>query len=559
MAVKKFIDVAYLQSFWARVKGIPSNSNYSVTPTGKSAINKTLLGHLQDLYEKAASVDGAVLGVSYTGAETNKLLSITTSDHQVSVSSTEYLTSAITKANSAVQSVTKATGAYSGLTVSSKDANNGIEIGLDLSAFGADTKDDILDSITAASNGGLEITKTETANKTTAITIGIDSTTLATIGSALQEVAIDSSYLAGNGTVSSPIAIDSAKIQDSGSATGHNKLATKGYVDSQISAFAGVTSISAEGGSMPPTYNVTVDSSKGDVTIGLNSDAQNALALAELAIQSVGTDSSTANAGYLTVDDTLDSSTGGKKVTISLDASGFELNSNKVNQFDDSDSGDSTNYATVGAIIDYVNDKIEAIPASTVTVTGGKSSAQGATLATFAKDGNTEDYYVYLTDNAGGVHNIKLNATDFVKDSFLASVELDDSSHELVFTWNTKLASDSDATTETTITRVNLGDYIDVYTEGDGISIDSSNEISVNTSGYITIDSSSNVVIDADLIQDYGTATGHDKLATKGYVDNQIGGISITSTDSSVTITQSGTSFNLSVVAETFDSSAFAY
>lgn len=549
MAVKKFIDVAYLQSFWARVKGIPSNSNYSVTPTGKSAINKTLLGHLQDLYEKAASVDGAVLGVSYTGAETNKLLSITTSDHQVSVSSTEHLTSAITKANSAVQSVTKATGAYSGLTVSSKDANNGIEIGLDLSAFGADTKDDILDSITAASNGGLEVTKTETANKTTAITIGIDSTTLATIGSALQEVAIDSSYLAGNGTASSPIAIDSAKIQDSGSATGHNKLATKGYVDSQISAFAGVTSISAAGGDVPPTYNVEVDSSKGDVTIGLNSDAQAALALAASAIQSV----STSDSSYLST------STSDGVVTISLDASGFELNSNKVNQFDDSDSGDSTNYATVGAIIDYVNDKIEAIPASTVTVTGGKSSAQGATLATFAKDGNTEDYYVYLTDNAGGVHNIKLNATDFVKDSFLASVELDDSSHELVFTWNTKLASDSDATTETTITRVNLGDYIDVYTEGDGISIDSSNEISVNTSGYITIDSSSNVVIDADLIQDYGTATGHDKLATKGYVDNQIGGISITSTDSSVTITQSGTSFNLSVVAETFDSSAFAY
>jgi hypothetical protein len=551
MAVKKFIDVAYLQSFWTRIKGIPSNSNYSVTPTGKSAINKTLLGHIQDLYEKAASVDGAVLGVSYTGAETNKLLSITTSDHQVSVSSTEYLTSAITKANSAVQSVTKATGAYSGLTVSSKDANNGIEIGLDLSAFGADTKNDILDSITAASNGGLEVTKTETANKTTAITIGIDSTTLSTIGSALQSVAIDSSYLAGDGTVSSPIAIDSAKIQDSGSAVNHNKLATKGYVDSQISAFAGVTSISAEGGDVPPTYNVTVDSSKGDVTIGLNSDAQDALALAASAIQSVIADSSTTNAGYLTV------GTSDGEVTISLDASGFELNSNKVNQFSDTDSDDSTNYATVGAIVGYVNDKIDAIPASTVTVTGGKSSAQGATLATFAKDGNTEDYYVYLTDNAGGIHNIKLNATDFVKDSFLASVELDSDTNELVFTWNTKLDGD-DSEGSTTVTRVNLGDYIDVYTAGDGIDIDSSNIISVKTAGYITFDSS-NVVIDSTLIQDAGSATGHDKLATKGYVDSQIGGINITSTDSSVTITKSGTSFDLSVVAENFDSSAFAY
>lgn len=548
MAVKKFIDVAYLQSFWTRIKGIPSNSNYSVTPTGKSAINKTLLGHLQDLYEKAASVDGAVLGVSYTGTETNKLLSITTSEHQVSVSSTEYLTSAITKANSAVQSVTKATGAYSGLTVSSKDANNGIEIGLDLSAFGADTKDDILDSITAASNGGLEVTKTETANKTTAITIGIDSTTLATIGSALQSVAIDSSYLTGNGTVSSPIAIDSAKIQDSGNDTDHNKLATKGYVDSQISAFAGVTSISAESGDVPPTYNVEVDSSTGDVTIGLNSDAQAALALAASAIQSVGTS-----------DSYLSTSTSDGIVTLSFDASGFELNSNKVNQFDDSDSGDSTNYATVGAIVDYVNDKIDAIPASTVSVTGGKSSDASATLATFAKDGNTEDYYVYLTDNAGGVHNIKLNAIDFVKDSFLASVELDSSTNDLVFTWNTKI--DSDSSVGNTVTRVNLGDYIDVYTAGDGINIISSdnNAISVNTDGYITVDSSNNVVIDTDLIQDAGTATGHDKLATKGYVDSQIGGISITSTDSSVTITQSGTSFNLSVVADAFDSSAFAY
>ena len=555
MAVKKFIDVAYLQSFWARIKGIPSNSNYSVTPTGKSAINKTLLGHIQDLYEKAASVDGAVLGVSYTGPETNKLLSITTSDHQVSVSSTEYLTSAITKANSAVQSVTKATGAYTGLTVSSKDANNGIEIGLDLSAFGADTKDDILDSITAASNGGLEVTKTETVNKTTAITIGIDSTTLSTIGSALQEVAIDSSYLSGNGTVSSPIAINSAKIQDSGSATNHNKLATKGYVDSQISAFAGVTSISAEGGDVPPTYNVTVDSSKGDVTIGLNPDAQDALALAASAIQSVAADSSTTNAGYLTV------GTSGSVVTISLDASGFELNSNKVNQFSDIDSDDSTNYATVGAIVDYVNDKIDAIPASTVSVTGGKSAAAGATLATFAKDGNTEDYYVYLTDNAGGIHNIKLDATNFVKDSFLASVEIDSSTDELVFTWNTKLDGDSSAGS-TTVTRVNLGDYIDVYTAGAGISISSSdnNAISVETAGYITVDSSTNnVVIDSELIQDYGTATGHDKLATKGYVDNQISGINITSSDSSVTITKSGTSFDLKVEIEAFDSSAFAY
>lgn len=550
MAVKKFIDVAYLQSFWARIKGIPSNSNYSVTPTGKSAINKTLLGHIQDLYEKAASVDGAVLGVSYTGTETNKLLSITTSEHQVSVSSTEYLTSAITKANSAVQSVTKATGAYSGLTVSSKDANNGIEIGLDLSAFGADTKDDILDSITAASNGGLEVTKSETANKTTAITIGIDSTTLSTIGTALQSVAIDSSYLAGDGTVSSPIAIDSAKIQDSGSATNHNKLATKGYVDSQISAFAGVTSISAESGDVPPTYNVTVDSSKGDVTIGLNSDAQDALALAASAIQRVAADSSTSQAGYLTV------GTSDGEVTIGLDASGFELNSNKVNQFNDTDSDDSTNYATVGAIVDYVNDKIDAIPASTVSVTGGKSAAAGATLATFAKDGNTEDYYVYLTDNAGGIHNIKLDATDFVKDSFLASVELD--GDYLVFTWNTKLDGD-DSEGSTTETRVDISKYIDVYTAGAGISIDSSNNaISVKTSGYITIDSS-NVVIDSTLIQDYGTATGHDKLATKGYVDNQISGINITSSDSSVTITKSGTSFDLKVEIEAFDSSAFAY
>lgn len=56
-----------------------------------------------------------------------------------------------------------------------------------------------------------------------------------------------------------------------------------------------------------------------------------------------------------------------------------------------------------------------------------------------------------------------IDAADFIKDSFLDTVELDDTTDELVFTWNTGSGKD--------VMRVDISKYIDTYTAGNGIEI----------------------------------------------------------------------------------------
>lgn len=89
--------------------------------------------------------------------------------------------------------------------------------------------------------------------------------------------------------------------------------------------------------------------------------------------------------------------------------------------------------------------------------------------------------YLYLTSKDGKTNYAKVDASSFVADGFLDSVKLD--GDNLTFKWNT-------AAGKTTDTTISLSKYIDVYSAGNGVSIES-NVISAKVKKgdkYLTVD-----------------------------------------------------------------------
>lgn len=115
---------------------------------------------------------------------------------------------------------------------------------------------------------------------------------------------------------------------------------------------------------------------------------------------------------------------------------------------------------------------------------------------------------------------LSLNASEFVKDSFLQGAKMGTGEKASTLILTMKLA---DGTTKDL--EVDLAQFIDTYTQGDGITI-SNHVISINTvtNGYLTA-SANGINIDPEQIAK-GTETGAStKLATQGYIDEKVAGL----------------------------------
>lgn len=151
------------------------------------------------------------------------------------------------------------------------------------------------------------------------------------------------------------------------------------------------------------------------------------------------------------------------------------------------------------------------------------------TDASFAKEEDSEVYKVTvdLYEQVGEADATKadsivlsLNASEFVKDSFLqaATMGSGDKASTLILTM--KL---TDGTTKDI--EVDLAQFIDTYTQGNGITI-SDHAISINTvtNGYLTA-SADGVDIDSEKVAKGSETGASTKLATQGYIDEKVAGL----------------------------------
>lgn len=194
-------------------------------------------------------------------------------------------------------------------------------------------------------------------------------------------------------------------------------------------------------------------------------------------------------------------------------------------------SNDQKKLATKG----YVDQQIDGLDTAAVAVAGGKSAKTGATAVSFSKVKNATDekYYVNLTSNDGSVYDIELDAADFVKDSFLQSVEIGDyvdksgKNDALIFTWVIDNVDGASAPTQE-VTKIKIADFITPYAAGNGISLgDDGHTITAvaKANDYVTV-GKDGIQLDSNLVAS-GTysksdSIGNTALTTKGYVSGMI-------------------------------------
>ena len=205
-----------------------------------------------------------------------------------------------------------------------------------------------------------------------------------------------------------------------------------------------------------------------------------------------------------------------------------DIDNTKITKSEENDYKNLTNLATQG----YVDQKTSETKNNVVSVESGKTDGVTGDPVMFVKLANATDekYYVTLTSNNGVETAIELDASDFVKDSLLESVEYKkdnkgNDTNTLVFTWNILEENENENETKKKTTEINLSKFVDVYTEGNGIAI-SNHTVALKLKGddYFTFDNNGKLVINPTKIAE-STATADatsTKLATQGYVDKQI-------------------------------------
>lgn len=186
---------------------------------------------------------------------------------------------------------------------------------------------------------------------------------------------------------------------------------------------------------------------------------------------------------------------------------------NKLATESTSSSGDAALIATKG----YVDSKMSAAE---------KTYSFGDDSVSFAKEADSELYkvtvklYEQVGEAAAAESDsivLSFDASEFVKDSFLQGAKMGTGEKASTLILTMKLADGSTKDLE-----VNLAQFIDVYTQGNGITIND-HEISINTvtNGYLTA-TADGINIDSTQIvkgEETGAST---KLTTQGYVDEKV-------------------------------------
>lgn len=471
MATKTYIDKVYLLDFWKHVLGIPTSSTYTATNAPSGAQDKTIMAHINTLYN-------------------SKLSSVT-------VASNGYLTGDGTSANGLnvdngkIQSATTTTG----LTDPTKLASKGyVDEQLNSKAG--------VKSVSKASGETL-IDASTTNNAVTISSTDALKTAVTNANSALQSVAVGS-YLSGDGKATATgVNINTSKIQGYNATeakTGDNNLTSKKYVDDSISTaltsamnYKGAKATYAE---LPTTGNKTGDfwDVQAEFTIGSGATAKTYPAGTNVAWNGSSWDVIGGDASV------YQTKTLSKTIADATTVEGaLEALAGKADK-------DTTYTIGITAGTSSAAPKVKLTPsegdAQEVAITTASTSVYGATKLSSATNSDSEALAATpkAVKAAYDLANGKVSSVDVPTTEKAISVDNTDAK-------NPKISLDQ---SKITITKSQVSDFpTNLLT-------------SVSTTGYLTGDGTSGSAINilSTKIQDAGSATGHDKLATKGYVDS---------------------------------------
>lgn len=438
---KKYIDVAYLQEFWARIKNLPSNANLTVEGSTLSGTKHDLISHLDELYKKIAAAD----------AEAEKHTTLTT-------------------------------GTSNGITVTQDTTvTDHLEYKVEL------------DSVLLAKINKLiedeELYVTKNSVKTKKGATEADEVTLSTWGDS-GSIEVDGKTF----TVSLP----------------SNPIAN---IEGGESAAAGVK-VSIDKDTLAPTVAVTPGAvAENNASVVTGGDVFTAIDNAKKLQEKI-------NKKDIAI-------TGGDFISGSITVQSSATDNGNVALTVTPKVTESTAPATKLATKEYVDESVAgknvvySFKEDSVALTdedGDKKYTGTLTLQKSVDGGTAED--------ADSV-SIEIDGTEFLKDSYLQSASIDGT----ILTMLMHVGRTGTATNEVT---VDLAKFLDAYNEGAGITIDADKKISVKTKegDYITT-STDGVILNTVKLQGYADTeekAGDNNIATKGYVDEQIGNAQVSAT-----------------------------
>lgn len=213
---------------------------------------------------------------------------------------------------------------------------------------------------------------------------------------------------------------------------------------------------------------------------------------------------------------------------LTLGSAGLNINSNKIANGTQGETGDNAKLATKG----YVD---------TTAASAANGAFKGVTSSVeLTKQGTTNEYSgtISFYDNAAGTGTalktvaVSFDASDFVKDGILSEVKFFVNAAAataagksvpegtvfpcLLFTFNTDASKDD--------IWVPVADLVDTYTAGDGLNLSDSGVFSVKpkTGDYIAADANGVALDGSKISHGTGTESGTDaNLVTKKYVDDK--------------------------------------
>lgn len=336
--------------------------------------------------------------------------------------------------------------------------------------------------------------------------------------------------------------IDSAKIEDAGSATGHDKLATKGYVDDQIAGLnnaivsvAGNAQTTAAGDTLSLTKDEDSQIYSGNLTF-TEKDGGSQIIKVKFDAAEFVKDSYLKKVTYYQTEPTGDDAPAGH-AGVSYPALYFEFETkggasnfwvslnNLVDNYNGSDTIDITNHAISAKVA--ANGGLQAVSNEGLAVKTADNSlttsAAGLAVKTATKKGlETAADTSGQTD--GGLA-VKLEADGgIVFDGTNGGLEIKPKTNSGIEVTSDGVAVKTGAGLQTDANGVSVKLHQTSDTDDSGLTATSADGLTVNTAGYVT-KSNNAVALDTSKIEGYEASASDaddNNLASKKYVDSQL-------------------------------------
>lgn len=337
--------------------------------------------------------------------------------------------------------------------------------------------------------------------------------------------------------------INPAKIEDAGSATGHDKLATKGYVDDQITGLNNAI-VSVAGNAQTTTAGDTLSLTKGagssqiysgDLTFTEKGGGTQTIKVKFDAAEFVK-DSYLTDVTYYQTEPTGDDAPAGH-AGVSYPALYFEFETsggasnfwvslnNLVDNYTGSDTIDITNHVISAKVA--ANGGLQAVSNEGLAVktadTSLTTSAAGLAVKTATKKGL--ETVANTSGQTDGGLAVKLEADGgIVFDGTNGGLEIKPKTNSGIEVTSDGVAVKTGAGLQTDANGVSVKLHQTSDTDDSGLTATSADGLTVNTAGYVT-KSNNAVALDTSKIEGYNASASvaaDNNLASKKYVDSQL-------------------------------------